>query len=133
MEKGLADLLKYQRQQPASASRQTAPGSSGNSCPSSLSGGGGAAPIPTSGSLHASASIASLRTFNSREDKLGVKSWLNRPVRKIVYNLSKIGNVHLWLDCGCHNTDEIMISHMLEAAFEAAKLIRILYFGRNAA
>jgi hypothetical protein len=73
-----------------------------------------------------------LTTFDCKEFKPGIKRWLHRQGGKIVYDLNKIGDVHMWLDRGYLNTDGIMISQALRSAFEAAKLTGILYFEREA-
>lgn len=96
---------------------------------------GGAAPIPYYW-LYPCNRIDSindaLTTYDCREHKPGVRSWSHKPGGKIVYDIGKIGNVHMWLDRGYHNTDGIMISQTLKNAFEAARLTGILYFEREA-
>lgn len=59
------------------------------------------------------------------------KSWHHRPEGKLVFDLQKIGNVHMWLDRGYSTTDGIMISQTLKDAFEAAGLTGSVYFERE--
>lgn len=73
-----------------------------------------------------------LCTYDFKE-RNGIRRWQWKPDTKLVFDLQKIGNTHMWLDRGYHNTDGINISETLKNALEDAKITGVNYYEFEAA